>query len=75
MIGSKWRLDLLGDFPKRIKVGMRMKSEKIKEKWINIRYDYVPKYCKTCKLQRHSKKEYFIIHPELYPKEEEKKGK
>lgn len=26
----------------------------------------MPKYCKTCKLQRHNEKEYFVI----YPKEE-----
>lgn len=36
------------------------------EKWINIKYDYMPKYCKTCKLQAYNEKECFVIHLELY---------
>lgn len=48
------------------------------EKWIHIKYDYVPKYYKECKLQGHNEKECYAIHTELYPKddveeEEEKK--
>lgn len=50
---------------------MRLKNGEIKEKWITIRYDYVPKYYKTCKLERHDEKQCFVIHPELYPQEEE----
>lgn len=71
----KAKVDLLGEFPKRINVGMRMKSREVKEKWVTIRYDYVPKNCKTCKLRGHNAKECFIIHPELYPKEEEEENK
>ncbi|KAH0643787.1 hypothetical protein KY289_034761 [Solanum tuberosum] len=68
----KVEVDLLGEFPKRINLGMRMKTGEVKEKWIRINYDYVPKYCKFCKLQGHNEKECFIIHPELYPKKENK---
>ena len=31
----------------------------------------MPKYCKNCKLQGHNEKECFVLHPELYPKEED----
>ncbi|KAH0643590.1 hypothetical protein KY289_034564 [Solanum tuberosum] len=68
----KVEVDLLGEFPKRINLGMRMKMGEVKEKWIHINYDYVPKYCKSCKLQGHNENECFIIYPELYPKEEDK---
>ncbi|WMV42195.1 hypothetical protein MTR67_035580 [Solanum verrucosum] len=69
----KVEVDLLGEFPKRINLGMRMKMGEVMEKWIRNNYDYVPKYCKFCKLQGHNEKECVIIHPELYPKEENKK--
>lgn len=39
----KVEVDLLGD-SKRINMGMKMKNGKIKEKSINIRYDYMPKH-------------------------------
>lgn len=43
----KVEVDLLGDFPKRINIGVRSKATgNIKEKWIDIKYDYMPKYCK-----------------------------
>ncbi|KAG5597385.1 hypothetical protein H5410_038617 [Solanum commersonii] len=38
---------------------MRKKTGEIKEKWVTINYDYVPKYCKTCKLQGHNEKDYY----------------
>ncbi|KAH0651959.1 hypothetical protein KY284_031871 [Solanum tuberosum] len=51
----KVEVDLLRDFPKRINVGvMKASSGEIISKWINIKYDYMPKYCKTCKLQGHT---------------------
>ncbi|KAG5602307.1 hypothetical protein H5410_033677 [Solanum commersonii] len=50
----KVEVDLLSDFPKRIKIGVRKQSTgEVVEKWIRIKYDYVPKYCTTCKLQGH----------------------
>ncbi|KAH0672954.1 hypothetical protein KY290_025238 [Solanum tuberosum] len=66
----KMEVDLLGDFPKRINLGMWMKTGEVKEKWITIKYDYVPKYCKNCNLQGHNENECFIIHPELYQETE-----
>uniref|UniRef100_A0A0V0ITN9 Putative ovule protein n=1 Tax=Solanum chacoense TaxID=4108 RepID=A0A0V0ITN9_SOLCH len=67
----KVEVDLMGEFPTRINVGMRKKTGEVVEKWVPIKYDYVPKYCKTCKLQGHNERECFVIHPELYPKEED----
>ncbi|KAF3680092.1 hypothetical protein FXO37_03507 [Capsicum annuum] len=52
----KVEVDLLGDFSKRINIGIRMKNGEVKEKCINIKNDYVPKYCKSCKLQGHKNK-------------------
>ncbi|KAH0717073.1 hypothetical protein KY285_013104 [Solanum tuberosum] len=52
----KVEVNLLGEFPKRINLGMRMKTGEVKERWIHINYDYVPKYCKSCKLQGHNDK-------------------
>ncbi|KAH0723023.1 hypothetical protein KY290_006646 [Solanum tuberosum] len=54
---------------------MRKKTGEIKEKWITIKYDHVPKYCKNCKLQGHNETECFLLHLELYPKEEEEEEK
>ncbi|KAH0669305.1 hypothetical protein KY285_023463 [Solanum tuberosum] len=65
----KVEVDLLRDFPKRIKIGMRMNNEEIMEKWIKIKYGYVPKYCQTCMIQGHNEEQCFVVHPELYPKE------
>ncbi|XP_049348182.1 uncharacterized protein LOC125812750 [Solanum verrucosum] len=50
--------------------GSKEEDRGIVEKWVAIKYDYVPKYCKTYMLQGHNENECFIIHPELYPKEE-----
>lgn len=61
----------MSEHPKRVNVGIRKKSGEIVSKWIQIRYDYLPKYCKTCKLQGHNKEECFVLHPELF--EERKK--
>ncbi|KAK4732458.1 hypothetical protein R3W88_025446 [Solanum pinnatisectum] len=69
----KVEVDLLGEFSKRINVGVRNKSGEIMEKWITIKYDYMPKYCKTCKLQGHNENECYVINPELYPQEEKEK--
>ncbi|KAG5572507.1 hypothetical protein H5410_062273 [Solanum commersonii] len=38
----KVEVDLLKEFPKWIKIGMRMKNEEVLEKWIKIKYEYVP---------------------------------
>lgn len=68
----KVEVDLLSDLSKRVNVGIKKKTGEIMAKWITIKYDYLPKYCKNCKLQGHNKKKCFVLHPELYPKDEEK---
>lgn len=52
----KVEVDLLGEFQKKINVGMKKKTGEIMEKWVHIKYDYMPKYCKTCKLQGQMRK-------------------
>ncbi|KAH0669080.1 hypothetical protein KY289_023573 [Solanum tuberosum] len=64
---------LLREFPKKINVGMRKQSGEITEKWITIRYDHVPKYCKNCKIQGHDEEQCYVLHTNLYPKEKEGK--
>ncbi|KAH0669463.1 hypothetical protein KY285_023625 [Solanum tuberosum] len=66
----KVEVDLLGEFPKRINVGVRKQFGEVMEKWIRIKYDYVPKYCKNCCIQGHDEQECYVIHLELYPKKE-----
>jgi len=66
----KVEVDLLREFPKRIKIGMRMQNKEVVEKWINIKYDYVPKYCQTCMIQGHNEEQCYVVHPELYPYKE-----
>ncbi|WMV08972.1 hypothetical protein MTR67_002357 [Solanum verrucosum] len=67
----KVEVDLLSDFPKRVNVGIKKKTGEIVEKWIDIKYDYLPKYCKSCKLHGHNEKECFVLHLELYQKEDD----
>lgn len=67
----KVEVDLLSEFPKKISVGLRKQSGEICDKWVRIKYDHVPKYCTNCKIQRHNKKECYIIHHELYQKRNE----
>ncbi|KAH0722240.1 hypothetical protein KY285_004845 [Solanum tuberosum] len=49
---------------------MKSKTGEIREKWITIKYGYVPKYCKSCKLQGNNEQECFVIHLELYQRGE-----
>ncbi|XP_070039223.1 uncharacterized protein [Nicotiana tomentosiformis] len=65
----KVEVNLLAIFPQRIKIIEEEDETGPKEsKWIKIKYDYMPKYCKTCKKQGHNEKECWIIHPELHKK-------
>ncbi|KAG5570642.1 hypothetical protein H5410_060408 [Solanum commersonii] len=57
----KVEVDLLEEFPKRIKIGLKKKDGDMTEKWIKIKYDYVPKYCKTCMIQGHNEKQCYVI--------------
>ncbi|XP_049406305.1 uncharacterized protein LOC125869967 [Solanum stenotomum] len=66
----KVEVDLLREFPKRIKIGMRMQNNDVAEKWIKINYDYVPKYCQTSMIQGHDEEQCYVVHPELHPYKE-----
>ncbi|KAH0633248.1 hypothetical protein KY284_036034 [Solanum tuberosum] len=66
----KVEVDLLREFPKRIKIGMRMKTDEVVEKWVKIKYDYVPKYCQTCMIQGHDEQQCYVVHPDLHPNRE-----
>lgn len=62
----KVKVNLLREISKRINVGVKkIGSGKIMFTWIKIRYDYMKKYCKACKLQGHKEAECFVIHPQL----------
>lgn len=65
----KVEIGLLKEFPKHINVGLRKKSGEMLERWININYDYVPKCYKNCKIQWHDKQRWYVLYPELYPKD------
>lgn len=61
----KVEVDLLVELSKRIHISEKDDiTGKTKLKWISIKCDYVPRYCKECYLQGHSKNECWIIHPE-----------
>ncbi|WMV45111.1 hypothetical protein MTR67_038496 [Solanum verrucosum] len=66
----KVEVDLLKEFLKRIKIGMRMQNNDVAEKWIKIKYDYVPKYCQMCMIQGHDEEQCYVVHPELHPYKE-----
>lgn len=63
-------MDLLGKFPKRIKVGIKKGNEEVLEKQIRIKCDYIAKYCTTCKIQGHDEENSYVKHLELYKKQE-----
>ncbi|KAG5611101.1 hypothetical protein H5410_022382 [Solanum commersonii] len=44
-----------------------MRTLKIVEKWVKIKYDYMPKYYKTCMIQGHDEEQCYVEHPELHP--------
>lgn len=54
----KLEVDLLKELPKRINIGIKRKTTgEVVTNWINIKYDYMPKYYKNCHLQGHIEKE------------------
>lgn len=68
----KVEVDLLSEFPKRIKIGIKKFEGKVMEKWIRIKYDYVPKYRKTCMIQAHDEEQCYVKHLELFKEQETK---
>lgn len=67
----KVEVGLLGEFPKKINIGMRNNTGDVMEKWVTIKYDYIPKYFTTCKLQGHNEKECCVLHPKLFTQMEQ----
>ncbi|XP_070046775.1 uncharacterized protein [Nicotiana tomentosiformis] len=62
----KVEVNLLSNIPQRIKIEEEEdESGPEKFKWIKIRYDYMLKYCKSCKKQGHKEEECWVINPEL----------
>ncbi|XP_059289878.1 uncharacterized protein LOC132043402 [Lycium ferocissimum] len=62
----KVQLDLLSKHRTRINVAeVNEETGQSKSKWIKLNYDYLPKYCKHCKLQGHGEEECRSLHPEL----------
>ncbi|KAK4338785.1 hypothetical protein RND71_040247 [Anisodus tanguticus] len=63
----KVEIDLLKVHPKRIQIHV-VKGEEIMSKWFTTRYDYLPNYCKTCKLKGHNEVGCRKLNPDLKPK-------
>ncbi|XP_075106984.1 uncharacterized protein LOC142179976 [Nicotiana tabacum] len=60
-------VNLLSTFPQHIKIVEEEDEYGPEEfKWIKIKYDYMPKYCKTCKKQGHNELYCWVIHPQLH---------
>lgn len=70
----KVQVDLLADLPKRMRMNIENEvNGMIRTKCVKIQYDYIPKYCRECKLQGHNEEECRRLHPELV--EDNGKGK
>lgn len=69
----KVEVNLPAKFPTRIKIVEEEDETGLEEsKWIKIKYDYLPKYCNTCKMQGHNEVECWVIHPELHKRYDDK---
>lgn len=71
----KVEVDLIHDLPKRINMGIKKKNREISDKWIQIKYDYLPKCYKTCKLQGYNEEECFVLHSKLFEENKKKNNK
>lgn len=69
----KVEVNLLAKFSQRIKrVEEDDETGPDESKWIKIKYDYLSKYCNTCRKQRHNELECWVIHPELHKRYDDK---
>lgn len=50
---------------------MRKKNTEVMKKWVTIQYNYIPKYCITCKLHGRNEKECYVIYYELFTQMEQ----
>lgn len=59
-------VDLLANLPEVIEIEVvNNKQNEPSIQIVKIQYDFVPKYCKTCKLQGHDEEECRTLYPEL----------
>lgn len=59
-------VDLLADLPKKVRMDIEDEATReVRTKWVKINYDFLPKYCKQCKIQGHDQFECWQLHPEL----------
>lgn len=62
----KIEVDLVEKLPHKVRINEEDDSTKeITSNWVNIQYDYMPKYCRDCCLQGHDKENCWNIHPKL----------
>ncbi|XP_060210672.1 uncharacterized protein LOC132637630 [Lycium barbarum] len=66
----KVEVDLLKDHPKRVAIKAVASTGETRTKWVNIQYDFLPKYCKTCCLQGHNEEGCLKLNPSLLPKDD-----
>lgn len=63
----KVEVNLLANVPQGTKIIEEGDESGLEEsKWIKIKYEYVPKYCISCKKQGNDEQECQVIHPELH---------
>ncbi|XP_019230680.1 PREDICTED: uncharacterized protein LOC109211587 [Nicotiana attenuata] len=68
-------VDLLDELPKKVRMDIVDEATgDVRTEWVIIKYDYIPKYCKECKLQGHDMIECWRIHPELMSNDQHKKS-
>lgn len=48
-------------------------TSKVRIEWVKVQYDYIPKYCKECKLQGHNEEACWRFHMELFVQSEKDK--
>ncbi|KAH0666513.1 hypothetical protein KY285_027719 [Solanum tuberosum] len=62
----KVQVNLLADLPKVIELEVRNEDTKTSRvEKVKIQYDFLPKYCQTCKLQGHPEMKCRVLHPGL----------
>lgn len=64
----KIEVDLTVNSPQRVRIIEEEEdnTKDIKYKCINVKYDYMQKYCKECSFEGHDDHSCWTLHPELY---------
>lgn len=66
-------LNLLDNLPTKVRMDiLNEMSGTVRTEWVTVRYEYLPKYCKECKIQGHDMFECWRIHPELMESKKDK---